>query len=61
MDDKLESQKDPSHKKVYVKPELNRIRLDDEEGLLEYCKGKPYTVQELKEVIKGRLHPNETK
>ena len=61
MDDKPESKKDPSHKKVYVKPELNRILLDDEEGLLAFCRGKPYTAQELKGVIKGMLRPNEGK
>ncbi len=61
MDDDPESKKDPSHKKVYVKPELSRIPLDDEEGLLEYCKDKPYTAQELKEVIKEMLRPKEKK
>jgi hypothetical protein len=55
MDHKPESKKDPSNKKVYVKPKLDRISLDDEEGLLEYCKGKPYSAQELKDVIKGML------
>jgi hypothetical protein len=45
-DDKPESKKNPSHKKVYVQPELKRIPLDDEEGLLEFCKGK------LKELVK---------
>jgi hypothetical protein len=48
-------------KKVYVEPELKRIPLDDEEGLLEYCKGKPYGAQELKEVIKERLNPDRKK
>jgi hypothetical protein len=61
VDDKPESKKDPSPKKVYVKPELKRIPLDDEEALLEYSKAKPYSAQELKEVIKGMLHPNERK
>ncbi len=61
MDDKPKSKKDPPHKKVYVKPELNRISLDDEEGLLEYCKGKPYSAQELKEWIKEKLGPKRGK
>ena len=61
MDDKPESQKDTAHKKVYVKPELKRISLDDEEGLLEFCKGKPYSAQELKDTVKGMLRPNERK
>jgi len=55
MDDKPESKKNPSNKKVYVKPELKRIPLDDEEGLLEFCRGKPYDAHELKELIKGSL------
>ena len=59
MDNESESKKDPSQKKVYVKPGLNRIPLDDEEGLLEYCKDKPYTAQELREVIKEMLRPKE--
>lgn len=58
-DDVPQSKKDPSHKKVYVKPELSRIPLDDEEGLLGYCKGKPYSAHELKEVIKEMLRPKE--
>ncbi len=58
MDHKPESKKDPSQKKVYVKPELRQIPLDDEEGLLEFCKGKPYDVKQLKEVLKGMLRPN---
>jgi len=57
MDDKPESKKDPSHKKVWVKPELKRIPLDDEKGLLEYCRGKPYDAQKLKDVIKAKLSP----
>ncbi len=61
MDDEPEPKKDPSRKKVYVKPELSRIPLDDEEGLLEYCKDKPYTAQEVKEVIKEMLRPKEKK
>jgi hypothetical protein len=61
MDDKPEPKKDPSHQKVYVKPELTRVPLDDEEGLLGYCKGKPYTALELKEVIKEMLCPKEKK
>jgi len=56
-----ESKNDPSKKKVYVKPELKEIPLDDEEGLLEYCKGKLYGAQELKEVIKERLNPHRKK
>ena len=55
MDDKPESKKDPLHKKAYIKPKLNQIPLDDEEGLLEYCKGKPCSAQELKEWIKEKL------
>jgi hypothetical protein len=55
MDYKPESQKGPSNKKVYVKPELKRIPLDDEEDLLEYCRGKPYDAHELKEMIKRSL------
>jgi hypothetical protein len=50
-------EKDPSHKKVYVKPEVKYIPLDDEEGLLEFCRGKPYDVEQLKEMIKGMLRP----
>ena len=61
MDAEPESKKDPSQKKVYVKPELKQIPLDDEEGLLEYCKGKPYDAQELKEVIKEMLSPKRGK
>ncbi len=61
MNDKRESKKDPSHKKVYVKPELSRIPLDDEEGLLEYCKDKPYSAQELKERIEEMLSPKRGK
>jgi hypothetical protein len=61
MDDKPESKKKSSKKKVYVKPESTRIPLDDEEGLLEYCKGRPYSAQELKEAIKGMLRPKEEK
>ncbi len=57
MDHKPESKKDPSHKKVYVKPELKQIPLDEGEGLLEFCRGKPYDAQELKELIKGMLRP----
>jgi len=57
MDDKPESKKDPSHKKVWVKPELKPIPLDDEKGLLEYCRGKPYDAQELKDLIKAKLSP----
>ncbi len=56
MDYKPESKKDPSHKKVYVKPELKRIPLDNEKELLEFCKGKPYDAHKLKELIKGLLH-----
>jgi hypothetical protein len=55
---KPESKKDPSHKKVRVKPELKQIPLDDEDGLLEFCRGKPYDAQELKEMIKGMLRPS---
>ena len=29
--------------------------MNDEEGLLEFYKGKPYDAQELKELIKGML------
>jgi len=57
MNDKPVPKKDPSHKKAYIKPELKSIPLDDEEGLLEYCRGKPYKVQELKDVIEAKLHP----
>jgi hypothetical protein len=39
MQDKPESKKNPSHKKVYVKPELKQIPLDEEEELLEFCRG----------------------
>jgi hypothetical protein len=55
MDDKPESKKDPSHKKVYFKPALKRIPFDDEEGLLEFCRDKPYDAHELKELIKRSL------
>lgn len=58
MNHKPESKKDPSHKKVWVKPELKQIPLDDEQGLLEFCRGKPYDAQELKELIKGMLCPS---
>jgi hypothetical protein len=61
MDDEPQSKKDPTDKKSYIKPELNRIPLDDEKGLLEYCKGKPYRAQELKEAVKGMLCSNERK
>jgi len=57
MKHKPESKNDRSQKKVYVKPESKQIPLDDEEGLLEYCRGKPYDAQELKELIKGMLRP----
>jgi hypothetical protein len=57
MDDKPESKKDPSRKKVYLKPELKQIPLDDQEGLVEFCRGKPYDAQELKELTKGMLRP----
>lgn len=58
MNHKPESKKDPSHKKVWVKPELKQIPLDDEQELLEFCRGKPYDAQELKELIKGMLRPS---
>lgn len=58
MGDKPKSKKGPSQEKVYVKQELKKIPLDDEEGLLKYFKGKPYGVQELKEVIKEGSNPN---
>jgi len=58
MDHKHESKKDPSRKKIWVKPELKQILLDDEEGLLAFCRGKPYDAQELKELIKEMLRPN---
>ncbi len=61
MDDEPESKKDLSHQKVYVKPELKRISLDDEEALVEFCKDKPYTAEELKEAIKGMLPGKEKK
>lgn len=61
MDDEPESEKGRARKGVYVKPEMRPIPLDDEEALLEYCRGKPYTAQELKEAIKGMLRPNERK
>ena len=61
MDDEPESPKSPSWKKEYVKPKLNRIPLDDEEGLLEYYKGKPYSAKELEDAIKGMLRPNKRK
>lgn len=61
MDDEPKFQKDPSRKKVYVKPELSRISLDDEEGLLEFCRGKPYSAQELKDTVKRMLRPKERK
>ena len=55
MDYKPESKKDPSKKKVWVKPELKQIPFDHEGGLLEFCRGKPYDAHELKEVIKRSL------
>ena len=55
MEDTAEPPKTPSQKKVYVKPELKRIPLDDGEGLLDFCRGKPYDAHELKELIKGSL------
>jgi len=58
MNHKPESQKDPSHKKVWIKPELKQIPLNDEEALLGFCRGKPYDAQELKELIKGMLRPS---
>jgi hypothetical protein len=61
MDGMPESKNYPSKRKVYVEPELKQILLDDEEGLLEYCKGKPYDAQELKEVIKKKLNPKRGK
>jgi uncharacterized protein YeeX (DUF496 family) len=61
MDDKPKSKKDHSKKKKYVKPESTRIPLDDEERLLEYCRSRPYSVQELKEAIKEMLRPHEEK
>jgi hypothetical protein len=39
MDAKPESKKNPSQKKIYVKPEVKRVPLA-KGGLLEYC--KPY-------------------
>ena len=57
MDQNPEFKKDRSHKKAWVTPELKQIPVDDEEGLLEYCKGKPYDAQQLKEVIKTKLRP----
>ena len=58
MEHKDEFRKDPSQKKVYVKPELKQIPLDDEEGLLEFCRGKPYDAKQLEEVLKGMLRLN---
>lgn len=54
MHDKPESKKNLTHKKVYVKPELKRISLDDE-ALLEQWRGKPYDACELKEIIRRSL------
>jgi hypothetical protein len=31
--------------------------LNDEKALLEFCKGKPFDVEELKKVIKEKLNP----
>jgi hypothetical protein len=57
MGDKQESPKDPSRKEVYVKPKLREIPLNDEKALLEFCEGKPFDVEELKKLIKGKLNP----
>ncbi len=59
MDQQPESKKDSTQKKPYVKPEAKVIRLDDEEGLLEFCRGKPFDVKQLKEVIHQMLHSND--
>ncbi len=61
MEDKPESKKNPSQKRAYVKPECSRIPLDDDEALLEYCKSKPYSPQELKDTIKEMLRSKEKK
>jgi hypothetical protein len=55
MEDTAEPPKNPSHKKVSVKPALKRIPLDDEEDLLEFYRGKPYDAHELEELIKRSL------
>jgi hypothetical protein len=55
MERKPRFKKDSLQKKAWVKPVLKRIPVDDEEALLEYCKGKPYDVKQLKEVIKTKL------
>ncbi len=55
MDYKPESEKDPSRKKIYVKPELKRIPLDDEKALLEFCREEPYDTKELKELVNRML------
>ncbi len=57
MDDKQESPKDPSRKKVYIKPKVREIPVNDEKALLEFCEGKPFDVEELKKVIKEMLNP----
>ena len=39
-------------KKLYVRPELIKIRLDDEETLSQLFKGKSFDIQKLKEEVR---------
>jgi hypothetical protein len=53
--------KDPEQKKgnpgkrCYLKPEAKCISLKNEEALSEFCKQKPFTPKDLKEMVKDTL------
>jgi hypothetical protein len=55
MNDKLRRKQDNPRRRFYVKPAAKCISLKDEEALSEFCKQKPFTPKDLKEIVKDTL------
>jgi len=50
-----EQKKGNPGKRCHLKPEAKCISLKDEEALSEFCKQKPFTPKDLKEMVKDTL------
>jgi hypothetical protein len=55
MNKEPEQKKGNSGKQCYEKPEARCMSLKDEQALSEFCKQKPFTPKDLKEIVKETL------
>jgi len=55
MNDTPRRKQDNSRKRFYVRPEAKCISLNNEEVLLEFCRGKAFNVKDVKEMVSVTL------